>query len=111
MAKKYLVDSEGLARLVANLKAMLGDKVDVVDGKGLSTEDFTTSLKNKLDSLENYALPVATDELLGGIKIGDGLSIDATGVVSVTGGTMPADIEIMTIEDIDKIFEEENNNG
>lgn len=29
-------------------------KVDKVDGKGLSTEDFTTDEKNKLASLENY---------------------------------------------------------
>ena len=33
---------------------MLAAKVDKVEGKGLSTEDFTTELKNKLDGLENY---------------------------------------------------------
>lgn len=30
------------------------DKVDKIDGKQLSTEDFTTELKNKLNSLVNY---------------------------------------------------------
>lgn len=30
------------------------NKVDKVEGKGLSTEDFTTELKSKLESLENY---------------------------------------------------------
>ena len=30
------------------------NKVDKVKGKGLSTEDFTTELKSKLESLENY---------------------------------------------------------
>jgi hypothetical protein len=37
--------------------AILGNvvnKVDKVDGKGLSTEDFTTALKNKLESVQNY---------------------------------------------------------
>lgn len=33
---------------------LLNNKVDKVDGKRLSTEDFTTELKNKLNSLENY---------------------------------------------------------
>ena len=33
---------------------LLAAKVDKVEGKGLSTEDFTTELKNKLDGLENY---------------------------------------------------------
>lgn len=33
---------------------LLLSKVDTVEGKGLSTEDFTTELKTKLESLENY---------------------------------------------------------
>lgn len=33
---------------------LLDGKVDKVEGKGLSTEDFTTELKNRLNSLENY---------------------------------------------------------
>ena len=32
----------------------LAAKVDKVEGKGLSTEDFTTELKNRLNSLKNY---------------------------------------------------------
>lgn len=35
-------------------KAELNGKVDKVDGKQLSTEDFTTLLKQKLDGLQNY---------------------------------------------------------
>lgn len=35
-------------------KAELANKVDKVDGKQLSTEDFTTLLKQKLDGLQNY---------------------------------------------------------
>jgi hypothetical protein len=33
---------------------LLAAKVDKVEGKGLSTEDFTTELKEKLEGLENY---------------------------------------------------------
>lgn len=36
---------------VANLES---NKVDKVEGKGLSTEDFTNEYKQKLDDLENY---------------------------------------------------------
>lgn len=36
------------------MNAALGDKVDKVNGKQLSTEDFTTALKNKLNGLSNY---------------------------------------------------------
>lgn len=32
----------------------IADKVDKVSGKGLSTNDFTTTLKNKLEGLSNY---------------------------------------------------------
>lgn len=39
-------------RFVA-LENALTNKVDVVDGKGLSTEDFTTEHKNKLESLSS----------------------------------------------------------
>ena len=40
----------------AVINQMLSEKVNKVDGKQLSTEDFTTALKNKLD-----ALPTAAD--------------------------------------------------
>lgn len=42
-------DISGLAT-----KSELNNKVDKVDGKQLSTEDFTTLLKQKLDDLSNY---------------------------------------------------------
>lgn len=37
-----------------------------------------------------YVLPVATANRLGGIKVGSGLTIDAAGVLSTSGGTAPA---------------------
>lgn len=60
-------------------------KVDKVDGKGLSTNDFTTEEKTKLSNIEsganNYILPVASASALGGIKVGTRLSI-TDGVLS-----------------------------
>ena len=37
---------------VSGLQTALDSKVDTVSGKGLSTEDFTTTLKNKVDGIE-----------------------------------------------------------
>ena len=64
----------------------LNTKVDKVTGKGLSTEDYTTAEKSKLASIENnannYILPVASSTVLGGVKAGTNISIDADGVIS-----------------------------
>lgn len=69
------------------LIAAIAGKVDKVEGKGLSTEDYTTAEKTKLSGIEananNYTLPTATASALGGIKVGANLAIDSsTGVLS-----------------------------
>lgn len=51
------LNSDGLSHLVQGLKALLAKKVDKVDGKGLSTNDYTTEEKNKLAGLQNYTHP------------------------------------------------------
>lgn len=67
--------------------AELDSKVEKVDGKGLSTNDYTTDEKNKLAGIEsganNYSLPVATSDVLGGIKSGTDITVDSAGNVSV----------------------------
>ena len=50
---EYVTESELSAKGYATTSA-LNDKVDKVSGKGLSTEDFTTALKTKLEGLNNY---------------------------------------------------------
>ena len=47
MAIKYL-DQNGLLYFWTKLKTLIGGKVDKVDGKGLSTNDYTTDEKTKL---------------------------------------------------------------
>lgn len=63
-------------------------KVNKVEGKGLSTNDYTTPEKNKLATIEaeanKYVLPAATTTTLGGIIVGDRLSIDDTGKLVAT---------------------------
>ena len=61
----------------------LDTKVDKVEGKGLSTEDFTTELKGKLDGIENGA-QVNT---ITGVK-GDAETEYRTGNVNSTKGNI-----------------------
>lgn len=68
-------------------KASLENKVDKVSGKGLSTNDYTTEEKNKLAGISaganKYTLPQASKTALGGVKIGDNLSING-GTISLS---------------------------
>ena len=61
------------------------NKVDKIEGKGLSTNDYTTVEKEKLANIEenanNYSLPVASSTTLGGVKVGTNLTI-VDGVLS-----------------------------
>lgn len=63
-------------------------KVNKVEGKGFSTNDYTTPEKNKLAAIEaeanKYILPAATTTTLGGIIVGDRLSVDSTGKLVAT---------------------------
>ena len=61
--------------LKADIEAKMLNKVEVVVGKQLSTEDFTTEEKEKLAGLEKYTLPAASEEELGGVKVGEGLYV------------------------------------
>lgn len=68
------------------LIAAIAGKVDKVEGKGLSTEDYTTAEKTKLAGIEAganaYTLPAATTSALGGVTVGSNLAVDANGVIS-----------------------------
>jgi len=45
-----LLGKNGLLKLIGSIKKGLGDKVDKVNGKGLSVNDFSDFYKNKLDA-------------------------------------------------------------
>lgn len=74
--------------LRTDVDSLSTNKVDKVSGKGLSTNDYTTPEKNKLAAIEaeanKYVLPAATTTTLGGIIVGDRLSIDSTGKLVAT---------------------------
>lgn len=70
---------------VSNLETTVGNKVDKVEGKTLTSNDFTNDYKTKLDGLENYTLPTATTDVLGGVKVdGTSMTIDSDGTIHST---------------------------
>ena len=88
----HYVDKNGLLYFKNKLDALfatkteVSTKVDKIDGKQLSTNDYTNEEKSKLAGLQNYTLPQASSSTLGGIKVGAGLTIDGEGNLSATGG-------------------------
>lgn len=82
---KYL-DENGLLYYNQKLDTKFNGKVDKDGNKVLSDVNFTTDYETKLKGLENYTLPTASAETLGGIKVGAGLTISGEGTLSATGG-------------------------
>ena len=93
---QYL-DDNGLRYLWTKIKNIFVAKES---GKGLSSNDYTTTEKNKLagiaNNANNYSLPTASASTLGGIKVGSGLSI-SNGVLSASGGNYLSVIHENTI--------------
>lgn len=75
------------------VNGLLDGKVDKVEGKGLSANDFTDTLLNKLNGIEaganKYVLPTASSSVLGGVKVGSTLDI-ANGVLNLKSGIATA---------------------
>lgn len=55
MSEQKFLSSSGLQRVWTKIKDLLGDKVDKVAGKGLSTNDYTTNEKEKLAGIAQGA--------------------------------------------------------
>lgn len=74
--------------LMGQVVTLEDTKVDKVEGKGLSTNDYTTPEKNKLAAIEaeanRYVLPAATASALGGVKIGSNITLADGGTISIT---------------------------
>lgn len=78
------------------VKTALDSKVNSVVNMGLSSNDFTNTLKTKLDgiaeSANNYTLPTASTTVKGGIKVdGTSITVDENGVASASGSASGGD--------------------
>ena len=84
--------NNALTFLLQLLKTKFGTKVDKVEGKGLSTNDFTTELKNKLDGIaanaNNYSHPTHTAAASGFYKV----TVDSLGHVTAVTAVKKEDI-------------------
>lgn len=73
------------AMLNAELQAEIDNKVVKEEGKGLSTNDYTTAEKEKLagiaEGANNYSLPIAGDTL-GGVKNGGNVVVNTDGTMT-----------------------------
>jgi hypothetical protein len=71
----------------ARIAALESGKVDKVEGKELSSNDFTDAYKTKLDGIaaqaNKYVLPTATAEIIGGVKVGVNISY-SNGTISLS---------------------------
>ena len=80
--------NNNVSSLNSNITQLQAQKVDKVEGKGLSTNDYTTPEKNKLAAIEaeanKYVLPAATASALGGVKIGSNITLADGGTISIT---------------------------
>ena len=77
----------------------LDKKVDKVTGKGLSTNDFTTAYKNKLDGIESGAQKNTVTGVKGNsesnYRTGNiNLTADNVGALSKSGGTLTGQLKI-----------------
>lgn len=91
--KKYL-DDNGLLYLIQKIKGWLSYKVDKVDGKGLSTNDYTTAEKNKLSGISAGAeanVNADWNSASGDSQILNKPFNSIGAGLSVTGGVLSAD--------------------
>lgn len=99
MAISYL-DKNGLTLLWDKIKSALVNKVDKIDGKGLSTNDFTTDEKIKLSGVESGAQA----NIIQGIQINGTNVVPSNKIASVTIPTSTSqlinDANFITINDV-----------
>lgn len=83
---KYL-DDNGLIYYHSKVKALLNNKVDKVSGKGLSTNDYTTTEKNKLAGIASGA--EVNQNAFGKIKVGNSTAnaMEKQATLELVGGT------------------------
>lgn len=110
--KEDVADLETAAlNIPTKISELENDDNTVKDADYVHTDNnFSDTDKSKLDSLNNYELPIASTSILGGIKLGEGLESEADGTVNVTGGggSTGKDYLIYTVVDVMSSIMQEN---
>lgn len=83
----YWIDINGIRKIKLNLSKITGSvNVKALTKRGLTTDLVARAMAANASGGGSYTLPVASADTLGGIKIGENLTIDENGVVSASGG-------------------------
>ena len=83
----YWIDINGIRKIKLNLSKITGSvNVKALTKRGLTTDLVARAMAANASGGSSYTLPVASASTLGGIKIGENLTIDENGVVSASGG-------------------------
>jgi uncharacterized protein (TIGR02145 family) len=70
----------------SDVAASLATKANTSSLSSVASSGDYNDLSNKPAIPANYNLPIASASILGGVKVGNNLTIDASGVISATGG-------------------------
>lgn len=110
MANKFL-NYEGLTHFWGKLKALFDTKVDKVDGKGLSTNDYTTSEKTKLANIETGANKTTVENVLTSTSTTNALSAAQGKVLDEKIAAINTDLAEKGAGDMLKSVYDTNNSG
>lgn len=99
--KEDVADLETAAfNIPTKISELENDDNTVKDADYVHTDNnYTDEDKEKLTNMSEYKLPIASNTVLGGIKIGDGLNVADDGTVNVVGGGTGKDYLIYTVVD------------
>lgn len=107
---KYL-NEDGLLYLVQKIKTWLNGKVDKVDGKGLSTNDYTTAEKTKLSGIETGANKTVVNNTLTSTSTTEALSANQGKALSDRIDAINNNMENLGAGDMLKSKYDINNDG
>ena len=83
-SNKFL-DLEGVKRLLSKINTLLDTKIDKVEGKGLSTNDYTTDEKTKLANIHEEATKTTVTAVAQGTVATNGTGSVKIADISVNG--------------------------
>ena len=101
---KYLND-DGLLYLVQKIKTWLNNKVEKVDGKGLSTNDYTTTEKNKLAGISTGANKTTVENSLTSTSTTNALSSNQGKVLNEKIESVMDNVEGFLLESVGAIYD------
>ena len=86
----YWIDINEIRKIKLNLSKITGSvNVKALTKRGLTTDLVARAMAANASGGSSYTLPVASADTLGGIKIGENLTIDENGVVSASNKSVP----------------------